>query len=99
MAANPIVAPEATIDIIEGYGWYESRRIGLGEEFLGAVDACIQAICRQPERYAKVHKDYRRAPVRRFPYSVFYKSASDTVTVHCIFHTSRDPQRLRERLP
>jgi membrane protease YdiL (CAAX protease family) len=33
MAANLVVAPEAQLDVAEAYVWYESRRIGLGEEF------------------------------------------------------------------
>jgi hypothetical protein len=56
MAAELIVVPEAVHDIAEAYGWYEGRRVGLGEELLSCVDACIQAICRLPEMHAKVRK-------------------------------------------
>ena len=73
MAAELIIAPEAQQDVDEAYRWYEDRRSGLGEEFLGCVDACIQAICRMPELHAKVHEEYRRALVRRFPYAIFYE--------------------------
>ena len=73
--------------------------MGLGEEFLSCVDACIQAICRLPEMHAMVHKEYRRALVRRFPYAVFYEHVAGTITVYCIFHTSRSPEKLRQRLP
>ena len=55
MAAELIIAPEAQQDVDEAYRWYEDRRLGLGEEFLGCVDACIQAIWRMPELYAKAH--------------------------------------------
>jgi hypothetical protein len=41
MAAKLIIAPEAEQDIDEAYTWYEGRRIGLGEEFMSCVDACI----------------------------------------------------------
>ena len=44
MAARVVVAPEAELDIAEAYVWYESRRIGLGEEFLSSVDACMEGI-------------------------------------------------------
>jgi len=67
MAAELIIAPEAQLDVDDAYRWYEDRRSGLGEEFLGCVDACIQAICRMPEFHAKVHEEYRRGLVRRFP--------------------------------
>ena len=61
MAAKAVVAPEAERDIAEAYVWYESRRIGLGEEFLGSVDAVIERICRQPLIHAVVHEAYRRS--------------------------------------
>jgi hypothetical protein len=35
-------------DLSAAYSWYNERRIGLGEEFLTCVDACIQSICRRP---------------------------------------------------
>ena len=50
MAAELIILPEAQHDVLEAYGWYEDRRAGLGEEFLGCVDACIQAIGRKPQQ-------------------------------------------------
>jgi plasmid stabilization system protein ParE len=99
MVAKLIIAPEVEQDIGEAYAWYEARRAGLGEEFLSCVDACIQAICRMPEMYAIVYENYRRGLVRRFPYAVFYEYANKTVTVYCVFHNSRDPQKWRERLP
>ncbi len=81
MAADLVFAPEAAQDIDEAYRWYEDRRVGLGEEFLSCVDACVQAVCRVPELHAKVHLEYRRALVRRFPFAVFYEYVAGTVTV------------------
>lgn len=98
MAAELIIAPEAEQDLAEAYAWYEARRVGLGEEFLTAVDACIQAIARTPLMHAIYHENYRRGLVRRFPYAVFYEYAGDTVTVYCVFHTSQDPDKWRRRL-
>jgi plasmid stabilization system protein ParE len=98
MAANLIMAPEAEQEIADAYGWYEGRRVGLGEEFLSCVDACIQAICRTPEVHAPVFESYRRGLVRRFPYAVFYEHEAGTVTVYCVFHTSQDPDKWRQRL-
>jgi len=99
MAAKLIFAPEVESDIQEAYDWYEKRRAGLGEEFVSCLDACFQRICRSPELHAKIHQDYRRALLRRFPYLVFYEFVDNTVTVYCVFHTARDPSKWRERLP
>jgi plasmid stabilization system protein ParE len=98
MAAKLIIAPEAVQDIEEAYGWYESQRAGLGEEFLTCVDACVLSICRMPEMREIVYENHRRGLIRRFPYAVFYEYAEETVTVYCVFHTSRDPAKWRRRL-
>jgi toxin ParE1/3/4 len=99
MAADLIVAPEAEQDLVDAYGWYEERRAGLGEEFLSCVDACIEAVRRAPEMCAVIYENYRRALPRRFPYAVFYEYVDGTVTVYCVFHTSRDPEKWIRRLP
>ncbi|MEW6077373.1 MAG: type II toxin-antitoxin system RelE/ParE family toxin [Thermodesulfobacteriota bacterium] len=70
----------------------------MGEDFLTCIDACVQNICRTPELYPKVHEDYRRALVRRFPYAVFYEFTGKHVTIYSIFHTSQDPRKWRLRL-
>jgi plasmid stabilization system protein ParE len=98
MAAELILAPEAEQDIDEAYAWYESRRFGLGEEFLSSVDACINAICRTPKMHATIHETFRRGLVRKFPYAVFYDFDGATVIVYCVFHTSQNPDKWRERL-
>lgn len=98
MIIDLVIAPEAEQDIMDAYSWYEDRRIGLGEEFVSCVDACIQAICRMPKMYTVVHENYRRGLVRRFPYAVFYEYANDTVTVYAVFHSGRDPKKWRQRL-
>src|SRR5579871_2047794 len=99
MAAELVVAPEAELDIAQAFAWYESRRPGLGEEFLSSVDASIERIRREPEMHAAVYEACRRALVRRFPYGVFYEYAETRITVFAVFHTSRDPEKWRERLP
>ncbi len=99
MAAELILAPEAEQDLAAAYDWYEERRIGLGEEFLSRVDACIQAILRTPEIHGIVHERYRRALIRRFPYAIFYEFDGPTVSIYSVFHTARDPAKWRRRLP
>jgi plasmid stabilization system protein ParE len=98
MAANLVLAEEAEKDLEEAYAWYEGRRVGLGEESLSSVDACIQAICRMPQAHAVIFENFRRALVRRFPYAVFYEYTDETVAVYCVMHTALDPNKWRKRL-
>ena len=98
MAARLVVVPEVERDLADAYAWYEGRRLGLGEEFLTCVEACIEAISRSPEIHPVVHRGYRRGLVRRFPYAVFYEHAGGVLMVYAVFHTSRDPEKWRLRL-
>jgi plasmid stabilization system protein ParE len=77
MAGELVIAPEAERDIAEAYAWYESSRFGLGEEFLGSIDACIEGIRRQPDMFSLIQEGYRRALVRRFPYAVFLRTSGE----------------------
>jgi plasmid stabilization system protein ParE len=99
MPVEVVIAPEAELDIAEAYIWYEGRRAGLGEEFLSSVDACTESIRRQPGMYPVVHEGYRRSLIRRFPCAVFYEQSEAAVTIYAVFHTSRDPDKWRQRLP
>ncbi len=99
MAARLVLAPEAEVDLTGAYIWYEQQRPGLGEEFLSAADACMEGIRRHPEMHPLIHETFRRALLRRFPYTVFYEYEETTVTIYGVFHTSRDPEKWRRRLP
>ena len=88
-----IFRPAAAADVEEAYQWYELQRSGLGEEFLLAVGAIAEAILARPEQYPVIHRETRRALLRRFPYSVFYRTAQDRIVVIACFHASRDPRR------
>jgi plasmid stabilization system protein ParE len=99
VGAELVVAAEAEQDLAEAYAWYESHRPGLGEEFLSCVDACVESICRTPQIHPPVFEAYRRGLLRRFPYAVFYEHVPGRVTIYGVFHTSRDPEKWRQRLP
>jgi plasmid stabilization system protein ParE len=98
MAASLFLVPEAEQDIADAYAWYESRRFGLGEEFLSCLDACLSSISRAPEMHSLVCEGFRRGLVRRFPFAVFYEYAEATLIVYAVLHTSRDPGTWQQRL-
>jgi plasmid stabilization system protein ParE len=95
MAKSLIILSEAEQDITEAYDWYQERELGLGEEFLRCIDASIQTIERNPEIYVFVHKNYRRALVRRFPYAIFYEYVEEKITVYAVFHCSQNSKKWR----
>jgi toxin ParE1/3/4 len=99
MAARFIVTAETQDDLVATYDWYEAQRVGLGEDFLDCLDACFERIRRTPELCAVAFESYRRALVRRFPYAVIYEANATAITIYGVFHTSRDSDTWRLRLP
>ncbi len=91
MANRLLILAAAERDIAEAFSWYESRQLGLGFEFLRAVDTRIQSIARAPEMCGFVEGRYRCGLVRRFPYVVLYTYEDLTITTYAVFHTSQDP--------
>ena len=92
-----IYRPEAVADIVEASAWYARQKDGLGEEFLSAVKETTDRISNHPLLYAVVHRETRRALVRRFPYGQYYKLWDQKVVVVACFHTSRNPRIWKRR--
>ena len=88
----------AELDIAEAQVWYETQRTGLGAEFRSEVSRIIERLAATPLIYQIVHRDIRRAIVRRFPYLIWYRVASDMVTVLACTYAGRDPERVKARL-
>jgi hypothetical protein len=57
----------ASAEIVEASAWYESKRLGLGVEFITDIDRCVLLASEQPLQYAAVREDIRRIVVHRFP--------------------------------
>jgi plasmid stabilization system protein ParE len=94
MSRTLVVRPRARLAIAEAFDWYESRSAGLGAEFGRAADAAIAAVERNPEQYQKVRGDFRRARLRRFPYSLIYRLTIDEIVIVRFIHNLSDPRRL-----
>ena len=93
-----IIEPEAQQEIAEAYDWYEQQRAGLGDDFLLCLDAGLQAVRERPRSFPKILGNARRILIHRFPYLVLFIEHRHFVTVHAVFHTSRDPKRWEDRL-
>src|SRR5688500_19828126 len=79
MIERVIFTPEADDDVVGSYAWYESQEPGLGEDFLRSVEACVRGIQRHPEMYPAAIDEFRRAPIRRFPFEIFYELTVDSI--------------------
>jgi plasmid stabilization system protein ParE len=85
-----IFRPEVREELDEAYHWYETQQAGLGDNFLDCIDEMLNRIRQMPELYAIVHRDVRRAVVRRFPYAIYYRIVFDRVIVLAVLHGRGD---------
>lgn len=90
--------PEVEEDAIGGFVWYEAKSPGLGEEFLRMFYACAGEISRNPLLYPKVHSEFRRRLLKRFPYAIYFMIKDDQIIVYGLFHCARDPRTIRMKL-
>src|SRR5688500_9962893 len=88
---------EARSDLAEAFTWYEQRRSGLGYEFARSVRSTLQIIEDNSEQYPLAADDIRKAPLRRFPYVVYYVVLEANISVLAVMHSRRHPRRWHER--
>lgn len=79
-----VFRPEVRDELGDAYSWYESQRIGLGDEFIDCVDELLNRICTMPEAYAIVYRDIRRAVVKRSPYAIYHAAYREQIPLETI---------------
>ena len=77
--------------------WYDEQHPSLGAEFLRSAEATFARIERNPELYPVVDEQSRRAPVRRFPFAIYYEIEPDQVVIYAVWHYRRDPKGWQQR--
>lgn len=94
MGNKIIFSSTAVKEIQHSYHWYESRRKGLGDQFINLIDLTIQLIHSNPEGFPSKHRQYREASLRKFPYQIIYEYIKESQTIHIfrVFHTKRHPK-------
>lgn len=90
--------PEAEMEALEGYFWYENQRIGLGEEFKLCLDVKIELLMKNPKTSSYIYKDIRASKIKRFPYNLLYRIANSQIQIVAVFHHSRNSKEWRKRI-
>lgn len=52
---------------------------------------------KEPSLIPIVHRQMRRALVRRFPFQILYEIESEEITIYAIYHSARDPETWKQR--
>lgn len=87
-----IFKPEADIEILEAFNYYEDELEGLGERFLNELDKVILSVNLAPNGFQKFHI-YRQIPFDIFPYVLLYEVIEKYLIIYAVFKTPQDPQK------
>ena len=98
MSLPVVVTTAADADLEQAAEWYERQQRGLGAKLVTRVDETLALISDNPELYAVLRDNVRRAPVRKFPYGVFYQVRGTYVEVAAIVHNRRSPLVWQRRI-
>jgi hypothetical protein len=90
--------PEIEEDVLAGYAWYERNSPGLGEEFLRVFYASANEIPRNPFIFTKVHRNFHRRLLKRFPYAIYFMIEDNQIVVCGLFHAARNPRTIKLKL-
>lgn len=82
--------PQVADDLQQTAAWYEERRSGLGDEFLDEFDNAINKLQRLPRGYTADDLGIRACRFGKFPYVIFFRVETDTITVFAVMFGARD---------
>lgn len=88
---------EARDDVDAAYAHYEGRQLGLGDAFLRAVEDRVNQIVANPALYGLVNGDVRAAPLRRFPYVIYYGVEPTQLVILAVQHGRRSSSGWQSR--
>lgn len=98
MPESLILTTQAEKDFENAYEWYEKQGPGLGKEFARCVDVKLVSVQRHPQHYQIIAgKDVRRALISHFPFSIYFISEHQSITVFAILHQHRNPEYWKSR--
>ena len=93
------IHPEAEAELANAALWYESKRAGLGADFVAEIDEALEQIAEAPMNFPtwREARPFRRLVVRRFPYLVFFTVSDDVIQILAFAHAKRRPGYWKDR--
>lgn len=96
---KPIIARRlASKDIESAHDWYLARSKNLGNDFLQELEASMERIQANPERFRVWRGRARRLNMNRFPYFILYVVEEGFIDLVGCIHEGRDPEKAAKRL-
>lgn len=78
-------------EVDDACAWYDERKDHLGDEFFQEVERVLASIASNPQSFPQSSRGRRKAHLKRFPYTIFYRIHPDRVRILSIRHDKRHP--------
>ena len=85
------VHPDADTEIVDAVNWYKSRSLTAADGLAVAFERTVEMIRQYPELYPLYDDTHRFARLKKYPYSIVYKTDGVTVRVIAIPHDKQRP--------
>lgn len=94
------ISDEAIEDLDDILFWYKLHSDELSKEFYKDLKNGFNKILNNPDSYQKIYDNVRRCLMKKFPFSVIYRTneINNEIVIITIFHNSRNPEIWKERI-
>jgi plasmid stabilization system protein ParE len=92
-----LVSHEARADIAEAIAGFRDISPALAARFGVELERVYSNILDYPQMYPAVYKKFRRALLRKFPYSIFYIVHESSVLIIGVVHQSHEESTWKRR--
>jgi len=90
--------PKAQIDLDEALRHYSKIDTSLEKKFISHLDKSFYKILKFPNLYQYETKTTQKVLMDKFPYIIIYEQYQEIIMILAIFHTSRNPIKLDDRV-
>lgn len=97
MNIRVILSPDAKVDISSAIEWYHRADPNLAFRFEQETLTTLRNIEQLPFRFRMINGVVRRAPLKRFPYGIYYSLDHDEAFITAILHDRRSDDIWRQR--
>ena len=89
---------DAEAEFKAAVGYYESKLLGLGLDFVKEVENAYGVVRHDPRRFP-FHKrtKLQRCPTHRFPYVIYFRDFTDHISIVAVAHVKRRAEYWRQR--
>jgi plasmid stabilization system protein ParE len=84
-------------DLQEAKLFYDAQDLNLGNYFIDSILVDLESLGFYGGIHSKIYGYYKML-AKRFPFAIYYDIEDDSVIVHAILHTRKNPTSIKARL-